>query len=258
MDPKERFSDRAIAYHANRPRYPKALLDELKRHCGIESGSVVADIGSGTGILSELFLQNGNTVYAIEPNAPMRAIAEQNLGSNPRFYSVAGTAEETTLPSSSVDLIIAGQAFHWFDREKVRPEFARVLRPDGSIVLVWNERVPDSSAFAKDYEAALKTHSLDYNVMDPKKVSRDLHGLGDFLGPQMRVVKLHHSARVTFEQLSGLAASASYAPLPGHPKYEGFRTALTDAFTAHAEDGTVPLDYEMKAYIAPRIALAAQ
>ena len=252
MDPKERFSDRATAYHAHRPRYPRQLLAELEQRCGLTPESVIADMGSGTGILTELFLEHGNTVFAVEPNAPMRAIAEENLRGNPRFHSVAATAEETTLASESVDLIVAGQAFHWFERSRAQAEFARILRPQGWIVLVWNERVPDSTPFAAAYEAVLTQHSVDYTVMDPKKVSRDNHGISDFLGPKMQVIHLRHQSRVTFEQLSGLAASASYAPLPGHAKYEGFSRALSEAFHAYAEDGTVPLDYEMKAYVAPR------
>lgn len=255
MDPKERFSDRAVAYHANRPRYPRELLSALGEKCGLAANSVVADIGSGTGILTELFLENGNTVYAVEPNAPMRAISEDNLRKNPRFHSIPATAEETTLTDESVDFIVAGQAFHWFDRPRAKAEFARILRPGGWIVLVWNERRPNSSPFATAYEAVLARESIDYTEMDPKKVSGNNDGIGEFLGPQMQIVKLNHQSRVTFDQLSGLAASASYAPLPGHPKYTRFAEALRNAFDTHAEGGMVPLDYEMKAYIAPRFDL---
>lgn len=255
MDPKERFSDRAVAYHANRPRYPRELLSALGEKCGLTASSAIADIGSGTGILTELFVENGNTVFAVEPNAPMRAIAETNLRGNSRFHSIAATAEETTLPNESVDFVVAGQAFHWFDRPRAKAEFARILRPGGWVVLVWNERMPNSSPFATAYEAVLTKQSIDYTEMDPKKVSGNKHGNSEFLGPQMQVVKLNHQSRVTFDQLSGLAASASYAPLPGHPKYAAFADALRNAFDTHVEDGTVPLDYEMKAYIAPRFDL---
>src|SRR5262249_5709295 len=155
------------------------------------------------------------------PNSPMRSLAEQNLGSNPRFRSIAATAEQTTLPDSSVDFVVAGQAFHWFDRSRARLEFARILRPDGWTVLICNERTADSSRFAAAFEEVLKRHSVDYTAMDPKKVSRDSQAISDFLGPRMQTTKILHHSRLTWEALTGLVASASYAPLSGHPKYEG-------------------------------------
>src|SRR4051812_44368858 len=168
MQSTERFSDRATAYHAHRPRYAAEMLDLLRRECGLLPPSVIADIGSGTGISSEPFLQNGNVVYAVEPNGPMRAVAESNYGREKNFRSIAATAESTTLPGASVDLIVAGQAFHWFDRARAANEFTRILRPHGWMVLVWNERLVDSAPFAAAYEDMLLQHSIDYTAMDPK------------------------------------------------------------------------------------------
>src|SRR5688572_8831952 len=126
---QERFTDRATAYHAHRPRYTADLLSLLTAEAGLTQTSTVADIGSGTGISAEPFLQNGNTVYGIEPNADMRAVAEMTLREWPTFQSVNATAEATSLADASIDLIVAGQAFHWFDRAKAAAEFARILRP---------------------------------------------------------------------------------------------------------------------------------
>src|SRR5579863_1256797 len=110
-----RFSDRVEDYVKYRPHYPKKILSYLQDRYAFGPGWVVADIGSGTGISTELFLRFGNNVFAVEPNLEMRSKAEELLAAHPGFRSVEGTAEATGLPGSSIDLIVAGQAFHWFD-----------------------------------------------------------------------------------------------------------------------------------------------
>jgi SAM-dependent methyltransferase len=127
-------------YARHRPPYPPAVLHLLETECGLTSASVVADVGSGTGILSEPFLRNGNRVFGVEPNKGMREAGERRLGQHPRFTSVAGTAEAKTLASDSVDFVATGQAFHWFDPERSRTELARILKPRGCVALVWNWR----------------------------------------------------------------------------------------------------------------------
>ena len=111
----ERFTSRVETYAKYRPGYPVEIIDLLKRECGLTPESIVADIGSGTGKSSEPFLAHGNVVFGVEPNAAMRDVAERLFRDQPRFRSIKGSAESTTLPDSSVDLITAGQAFHWFD-----------------------------------------------------------------------------------------------------------------------------------------------
>lgn len=144
-DPTQRFSSRVENYSRYRPSYPRQVLELLFEECGLTAASIIADIGSGTGIMTRLFLENGNQVFAVEPNREMRQEAEWNLASYSHFVSVDATAEATTLRAGSVDFVVAAQAFHWFDREKVRPEFVRILKPEGWVVLVWNDRRPDST-----------------------------------------------------------------------------------------------------------------
>jgi len=151
INPTLRFSSRVENYVKYRPGYPKGIIATLAKDCGLTDTSVVADIGSGTGILSEVFLKNGNQVFGVEPNLKMREAGERLLGSYPDFSSVHGTAEATALPDSSVGFITAGQAFHWFDRERARKEFARILKPDGWVALIWNERLTDTSPFSRAY-----------------------------------------------------------------------------------------------------------
>ena len=154
-DPTRRFSDRVDNYVRYRPSYPTAVLETLRSECDLSVATVVADIGSGTGILTRLFLENGNRVYGVEPNAEMRGAAEKLLRDFPGFESVAGTAEETGLAANSIDLVVAAQAFHWFDPDRAGMEFQRILRPGGWVALVWNERLVGASPFLREYEELL-------------------------------------------------------------------------------------------------------
>jgi len=162
MRPTERFSSRVEDYVRSRPSYPRAAIDLLATRCALSPAAVVADIGSGTGILTELLLESGARVIGVEPNDAMRAAAEARLGAQARFRSVNGTAEATTLPPASIDLLVAGQAFHWFDVDKARREALRLLRSAGFAALLWNERPPEATAFLADYEALLLRHAAEY------------------------------------------------------------------------------------------------
>lgn len=252
MNPTERFHNRAENYHAHRPRYTAELLHLLQTECGLVASSVIADVGSGTGILTELFLGNGNRVYAVEPNAAMREFAERHLAKDPHFTSVAATAEETTLPDASVDFVVAGQAFHWFDRAKAGAEFMRILRPNRWIVLVWNERLTDNSAFAAAYEDLLLEHSVDYARVDPKQLSGDPAAVQEFFQQRAKAALYRHSMVLDFEQLSGLLCSASYTPPIGDARHGPMMEALRRVFLDHQTEGTVRLEYAMKVYYGRR------
>src|SRR5438034_6729060 len=164
-NPLQRFSTRVDNYVKYRPGYPSEILELLRRNCALTNDSVIADIGSGTGKLSELFLKNGNRVYGVEPNEAMRVSSEALLARYPNFVSIPARAESTTLDSETIDLVTAGQAFHWFDREKTRREFTRILKPAGWVVLIWNERRLDSTPFLREYERLLLKYGTDYQVV---------------------------------------------------------------------------------------------
>src|SRR5229473_3113962 len=154
-DAKKRFSTKVADYVRYRPSYPAAVVDLLRADCGLRSEHVVADVGSGTGILAKLFLENGNHVFGVEPNDEMRFAGEEFLSAVKNFSSVAGSAEATTLPDASVDFVSVAQAFHWFEPAATRREFLRILRPEGTVVIVWNDRELDTTQFLRDYEALL-------------------------------------------------------------------------------------------------------
>ncbi len=247
LDPTQRFSTRVENYVKYRPGYPKAILDLLRRECRLTPASVIADIGSGTGISARLFLDNGNRVYGIEPNREMREAGEQLLAQHPRFVSVDAAAEATTLPDALVEFVVAGQAFHWFDPEKARAEFARILKPGGWVVLMWNERRVRDTLFLRNYERLLKTYSTDYAQVDHRRI--DAAALGAFFGRGgYRVARFDNQQRFDFEGVRGRLLSSSYAPEPGHPNYEPMLAELRRVFDAHQSHGTVTFVYDANVY----------
>jgi SAM-dependent methyltransferase len=247
MSNTERFSDRVDNYVKYRPGYPNEVLKLLKEAAGLSPNWAVADIGSGTGLSTTLFLDNGNMVRAIEPNGPMRLKAEELLGGDPRFVSVAGTAEATTLPSASIDLIIAGQSFHWFDRQATKKEFHRILRPGGTIALMWNERQLNS-AFEKAYEALLEAYGTDYLRVRHSNITPD--DIGDFFRPFPYQVRQTSNLQVfTWDRLQGRLLSSSYIPVQPDQRYGKMISSLKDIFETYQQDGLVQFDYLTKLYI---------
>jgi len=247
--PTERFSDRVENYVKYRPGYPPELVGLLKERCGLGRESVVADVGSGTGILTKLFLGCGCVVHAVEPNREMREAAEQFLRDCPGFRSVDGTAEETRLPAASVDLVTAAQAFHWFDREKCRSEFRRILKPGGWMVLVWNERQVGASPFLEAYEDLLHTFAPEYRKVDHRNV--DEEAIAEFFAPSpFEATAFDNHQDLDFDGLKGRLLSSSYAPAAGQPGHEPMLEALRDIFNEHAVDNAVRFLYETKVYCA--------
>lgn len=241
-----RFSDRVQNYVKYRPKYPEEILDFLKQELNLSKKHTVADIGSGTGFLSELFLRNGNIVYGVEPNKEMRLAGEDILSEYPNFKSIDGTAESTGLEPDSIDFVAAGQAFHWFDVEKTRNEFKRILNPDGWVILIWNERT-ESTPFLKAYEKLLLTFAIDYQKVDHRNV--DDNALTRFFVSDNYGLKLfRNEQQFDFEGLKGRLLSSSYAPMKGHPNYQPMMIELNSIFDAFQQNGKVVFEYETKIY----------
>lgn len=246
IDSTKRFSSRVENYLRYRPDYPSAVLDLLKEKCGLTGASIVADIGSGTGMLTELFLRNGNPIFAVEPNSDMREAAERLLDKYPNFKSIAGTAETTALTEHSVHFVTAGQAFHWFDRAQARREFIRILKPGGWVVLVWNERIP-STPFAQAYELLLKTYGTDYEEVNHKHT--DAKVIGPFFGSGgCEQVGFPNQQIFDWDGLKGRLLSSSYAPEPGHPQHAPMVEALNSLFSEYQTGGQVAFEYDTLVY----------
>jgi len=242
----ERFSDRVEDYVRYRPDYPRALVDWL-HGLGVRPDWLVADVGAGTGISSKLFLDAGHRVTAVEPNAAMRAAAERWLGGEGRYRAVDGTAEATGLPDGSVDLVIAAQAFHWFDRDKVRNEFARILSPHGLVAVFWNSRRLTGTPFLEGYERLLHEYGVDYVGVAERYA--DDESMARWFGRGYRgMASFPHGQQLDHEALLGRLMSSSYAPKPGHPNHEPMLHALRALFDATQDGGTVSFDYDTRVF----------
>ncbi len=240
-DTVERFSNRVENYVKYRPGYPNEVLDLFRDEMNLRENSVVADIGSGTGISAHLFLENGNKVFGVEPNTLMRKAAEDFLHGFPKFKSVDGTAENTRLPDNSVDFIIAAQAFHWFDKEKTRPEFNRILRVNGFVALIWNERQLDSNLFLRNYEELLKKFGTDYEKVRHDKIDKEI--LKVFFQSDFSSKSCLNAQVLDFEGLKGRMLSSSYMPSETDARFEPMVIELWRLFEKYAKSGKIQLLY---------------
>jgi ubiquinone/menaquinone biosynthesis C-methylase UbiE len=244
--PTARFSDRVADYVRYRPGYPQQVVELLRAECELRPEHVVADIASGTGAFTRLLLENGNTVFAVEPNDAMREAGNQLLQSFDNMTAVVGTAEETTLPSASVDFVTSAQAAHWFDLYRARAEFVRILKPRGWCVLIWNERRTESTPFLRDYEQLLLTYGTDYKEVRHERTTEVIH---EFFAPapyEERAFDLRQ--QFDFEGVAGRLLSSSYAPVAGHPSHEPMMMELKHMFDAHAQGGVVAFEYSTRVY----------
>lgn len=246
-DAADRFTERVEDYRRYRPGYPVELIGWIHRETGLDARARVADIGSGTGISSALFLKAGHPVAGVEPNAAMRRAAELWLAGFPGFRSVDGRAQATTLPSAEVDLIVAAQAFHWFDTAETRAEFSRILKPGGWIALIWNERITSATPFLRDYENLLLRFGTDYSEVRHENTGAD--SLGRFFIGERKETAFPNRQELDFEGLRGRLLSCSYVPLAGHPDHEPMIAELRRVFDRHQTAGRVAFDYVTRVYL---------
>ncbi len=243
LNPKERFSKRTGNYVKYRPGYPDGVITYLEANGFLRKSSVIADIGSGTGKLSELFLKHGYEVRAVEPNREMRRAAENIFKTNKGFISFDGSAEAIPLADHWVDLIVVGQAFHWFEAEKAALEFKRILRKGGSIVLIWNNRYLSGSGFMRDYEGLLRQYGNDYKkILSIYYGTQELKNL--FGGSEIEQVVFDFEQSFDFKGLKGRLESTSYCPPPGTPQHKMIMEKLRGLFNQHAQHNNVKMTYK--------------
>ncbi len=247
IDSKQRFSSRVENYVKYRPHYPDAVIDALRREIGFTPDQVVADIGSGTGISCEPFLKNGNTVFAIEPNADMRAAAEKWWGMDRNFHSINASAESTSLPDHSIDLVVAGQAFHWFDVEKAKLEFRRILKPSGRVLLMWNTRTRED-AFNRAYEEFLHRYGTDFKSIRHEQIGEDVFRIF-YKDSSYKTLKLPNHQIVDFDGLKGRMLSSSYMPQEGASNFDPMIQSLREIFDHHQKNGQVVMTYETELHL---------
>ena len=245
MDNTRRFSDRVEDYIRYRPHYPPSLVAELQNAFGFKPEDVVADIGAGSGISSLPFLEYGNLLFAVEPNEEMRSAAERLHARFTNHTSIAGTAEATTLPAGTIDVVFCGQAFHWFDPIRAKAEFNRILKPGGHIVLAWNERKADAP-FARAYNELLLAYLPEYAMSKHRSISTEV--LGQFFAPRsLQIIRLSNFQHFDLAGLKGRLKSASYFPASG--ELTGFIMRKMEVlFQQYADNGQIRFDYDTKIY----------
>ena len=242
--PISRFSNHSEDYQKYRPRYPEAIITYLEQNIGLNKAQLIADIGSGTGIFTELLLNHHYQVLAVEPNAQMRSQAETRLKQYPKLKHINGMAEQTDIAAHTVDLITVAQSFHWFDLIQTKAEFKRILKPGGHVLLVWNI-LQRKSQFLKAYQA-LKDKYTDRKPYVEKLESARIES---FLGPA-KIVKqeIYHSRLLGKEELLGYFRSSSYSPIQGEAGYEKLVTEIDQLFSEHEQNGFVKLEYDAKLF----------
>jgi ubiquinone/menaquinone biosynthesis C-methylase UbiE len=246
QDPTKRFGDRAENYAKYRPGYPDRMLAYLGTR--LSPGAIVADIGAGTGILTLPLLEHGYVVYAVEPNEPMRQLADRALSSYSGFHSVNGRAEATGLEDRSIDLITCAQAFHWFVPERTRVEFRRVLKPGGLTALIWNEREEQASDVGREYDELLKRMLPDYKRANHRRIQAE--EIDKFFTPgDVRLVTFRNYQLLDREGFRGRLLSSSYVPNVGQPAHNDIVESADQIFMKHAVDGRVRIEYETKLYL---------
>jgi len=246
MNTVERFSNRVENYVRYRPGYPSEVFDLFKTKMELSTDSVIADIGSGPGISARHFLENGNTVYCVEPNAAMRAAAESLLAAFPNFKSIDGTSEDTSLSEASVDIVTAAQAFHWFEPKKTRKEFIRILKPGGFISLIWNERQLASTPFLREYEAFLIEWANDYEQVRHENI--DEQRLADFFGEAFEKAEFRNLQRLDLDGLKGRLLSSSYMPSEDDARFPELFRNLRILFDKHSENGKIEILYDTRIF----------
>jgi ubiquinone/menaquinone biosynthesis C-methylase UbiE len=244
-DPTQRFSSRVGNYVRYRPGYPSAIIDLLRKECGLTPNSVIADVASGTGIFTRMLLENGNRVFGVEPNLEMRKAGEEYLAAYPNFTSVEGTAEATTLADHSVDLVTAAQAAHWFDRPRARREFIRI-KTDGWSVLLWNERRVDSTPFLRKFEQLLLSYGTDYQSVRHERTTEEIE---TFFAPSpFQVQRFESLQQFDYAGLEGRLLSSSYTPQADDVAYRPMVQELHRIFDAHQQNGRVAFEYNTLVY----------
>jgi SAM-dependent methyltransferase len=240
LSSSDRFSGRAEAYAKYRPSYPDAAVDLLEARCGLRRGATAVDLGCGTGILSALLLGRGARVFGIEPNREMRTYADLMLRGE--FHSESGTAEDTHMPDRYFDLLVSGQAFHWFDPLRTRVEALRILKPGGWAALLWNERPKGLIPFLEEYEALLRRYAPEYDAVAQLRAQED--GIIRFFGRPPERATFANEQVLDFEGLAGRVMSASYAPMPDRPEHEPLMAGLREVFDRHQRQGKVVFPYQ--------------
>ena len=243
------FSGIADIYDKYRPTYPQILFAYLNSNIGINKFSTVADIGSGTGILSEKLLEICRKVYAVEPNDDMRQISELKLSCTDKFIPVRATAEATTLSEHCIDYITVAQAFHWFDRKLFKRECQRILKSNGQVILIWNCR-DEENEIVQEVDSISRKYCPNFSGSScGMRGARTSNEYNDFFVGNYETKQFNNPITFNKESFLGLHQSASYCPDRNEENYSRYMDELSNYFEAHAENGMLILKNNTYCYI---------
>ena len=246
---ENKFNRMGEIYSKYRPSYPSNFIDYLFTDLGISQRGIIADIGSGTGILTRQLLEKGNKVYGIEPNADMRIIAENNLKDFPKFISVNGSAENTTIEDNSVDYITVAQAFHWFDREKFKKECQRILKPEGKVILIWNTRDTDNELVIENYEINRKYCPNFKGFSDGMYGKTNNDDFSDFFNGKYETKVFPNNLIFNMDGFIGRNLSSSYALKSNDIQYNSYVNELKKIYRKYSNNGQLIMPNLTRSYV---------
>lgn len=234
------FDGKAEVYARYRPDYAPQAIDAILAIAGLNKHSTIADLGAGTGMLARHFADRVGRVFAIEPNAEMRAVARSSLRRFTSLRVLDGTAQATGLPDRSVDAVTAGRAIQWFDPVPSRTEMQRILRPGGWLIVV---RTPltdaySSAAIARLHDERISHHEKDRRHHQPQADPVDYFGDDNY-------IRLAYpcEAHESWPEFFGRVQSLSPSPRPDEPKYGEFARVAREIFDSGAVNGVLRLEY---------------
>jgi SAM-dependent methyltransferase len=247
LQPTTRFATKAEYYARYRPSYPTHILDTLEQEWDFSAQNIIVDIGSGTGIGSQMFLDNDNVVHGVEPNTDMRSFAEQWLSSYQNFHSIVGTGEATTLPPAMCDTIVCAQSLHWLDHDSARQEFQRILKPNGFVCIVWNLPERDS-AFGQEYEEILLRYGTDYAQIQSDTWTQRKSIEEFFQSSSIQQYEYPNQQFFDAEGLQGRFLSNSFIPDPSHSQYDTMLADIRSLYARHAQKDMIAFRYRTLMY----------
>ncbi|MCL2517438.1 MAG: class I SAM-dependent methyltransferase [Oscillospiraceae bacterium] len=244
----QKFDGMGKIYSQFRPSYPQSFIDYLYSEVGINKKSVIADVGSGTGILTRLLIERGNKVYAVEPNDDMRKIAEETLSN---FVSVKGEAKDTTLEANSIDFITVAQAFHWFGREEFKAECKRILKPHGKVILVWNSRDENSGLVQENDLIHMKYCPLFKGFSGGMRgaTGKDDNSYSDFFDGEYESKVFNNDLKFGEQGFIGRNLSASYSLKEGEENYSEYIIELKTLFAKYCRNSFVVMPNFTRSYV---------
>ncbi|KNY25844.1 class I SAM-dependent methyltransferase [Pseudobacteroides cellulosolvens] len=248
MNSKDKFTNKVTDYIKYRPSYPKELIDYIEIEAGLADDSIVADVGAGTGIFTMLLANKVGKVYAVEPNFNMRTACIQYCSDLNNFAAVDGSAEDTNLSDKSVDYVTVAQAFHWFDRQKTKVEFQRILKPHGKAILIWNSRVPESELI-KENDELCRSLCPEFSGFSGGSGFSPLLYSDFFKDGYCEYREFDNNRLLTLESYIGSSLSASYAPSERDENYKSFIDGLTSLFHKYSNNSVLILPNRTRCYV---------